>query len=205
MFTKSQVAFLLSAEKLFEFTSGEAYFWTFTFKKVYHDWQYPMLWHKFIEQLRDSHYGMCWGLRVIEPHKEHGLHYHAIMGCRVSVDLARRIGKRWGIGRVQVTRCNIHAAKYLSKYLTKRSLLYPGMRRWGTIGGFRAVKVNDIEVDSMFHRNSRKLWEGKKVGYRVTNCVMAQTRLYGEVHEWPETSHELVGWELENWEKHNEN
>lgn len=149
--TKSEAAFRLSAEILFE-ESAPIYFWTFTFEDVYHHWEYPGAWRRFVRDIADLYAGALRGLRVIEPHVEHGLHYHALLNERVYVGLVRRIGKRYGIGRVQVERANRGSIDYLAGYLSKefgrQRPLHVGGARWGGVGGFAPVRVRDVEVQS---------------------------------------------------------
>lgn len=164
LLTKSKAAFLMTAHKLFECAArkrASCYFWTFTFKRVLHDWEYPERWHKFIRELSDMHAGMC-GVRVVEPHKRHGLHYHCIIDVRVSRHVVCAIGKKYGIGFVWVERCDMGTAHYLSKYLGKESrrmlsLTGRRLRKWGTIGGFQGVRYKDIVVDSAYMRARRRI------------------------------------------------
>lgn len=185
-YSKSQAAFLLTCEKLFD-TWPHPYFWTFTFRKVYPDWYYPNAWAAFTTELGNLHGGMLMGVRVIEPHETHGLHYHAIINLRVSCHLVNRVAKRFGLGRVSVERCNMGAAHYLVPYLNKTQPLAKGMRRWGTIGGFKGVNTNAIVVDSPFQRNMTLLNQGRKVGYKICNEVYKFTMLLGEFKDWPKS------------------
>lgn len=173
MLTKSRAAFLMTCEKLFDCAKRkrqQTYFWSFTFKRTYHDWDYPLLWHGFIRELRNLHWGMC-GVRVIEPHVEHGLHYHAIIDTRVSVHVVRAIGRKYGIGRVLVERCDMGAAIYLSKYLTKHgppmfSRTGRRLAKWHTIGAFEGVRKNAVWIDSPYMRARRRIVQEKvEFGY----------------------------------------
>lgn len=150
--TRSEAAFHLSCEKLFD-ENDNIYFWTFTFTDVLDDWIYSYRWKGFARTLCQCLYGgTLLGLRVIEPHESHGLHYHALLNQRVWVRMVRRIGKRWGIGRVHVEKADRDTARYLAKYLRKGAFNSPvRLSKWGTVGGFKAVRVQDIIVESGFN------------------------------------------------------
>jgi len=190
MLSKSQAAFVMSARKFFA-TRRVVYFWTFTFKKVWPDWYYMTAWNKFQTDLKNHFAGFVQGLRVIEIHPGgHGLHFHAIIDRRLSVHTMRRFGRRVGMGRMQVEVATPGAAEYLAKYLAKRNMLSKGMRKWGTIGGFKGVKTKDVVVDSIFHRNQKLLCKGKQVSYQVTTWILQMSILWGEWPEWPDNIRE---------------
>ena len=155
MKTKSAVAFLLSAEKLFE-VEEKLYFWTFTFRDVLNDWDYSRTWGAFIKALTNMYGGTLRGLKVVEFHKRHGAHYHALLNKRICVGLTRRVASRYGIGRVHVKQADGGATEYLSKYLGKefkrQNPAFARMSRWGMIGTFRGTRIRDLEVTSNFSR-----------------------------------------------------
>jgi len=184
IFSKSQAAFILSCERLFD-CYPKCYFWTFTFVDCMPDWWYPKHWSRFVRDLSDLYGGCLFGMKVLEPHTEHGLHYHAILNRRVSVHLVRRIGKRYGIGRVQVKRADMGSAYYLAKYLSKGGAIHKGMHRWNTVGGFVGVKCKNIEIDSPYHRTMKKLCFGQKVGFGVASQIFRFSRLHGDFEDWP--------------------
>jgi hypothetical protein len=62
----------------------------------------------------------------------------------------RRIGHRYGFGRAFVERADPDSAFYLAKYIAKRQDLWPGMRRWGTVGGFDHCRKHDVIVEGGF-------------------------------------------------------
>jgi len=177
---------LLTCQRFFE-VWPKPYFWTFTFRDVMPDDWYPQHWHRFIVHLNNLHGGHIMGVRVVELHEEHGLHYHAILNMRISIHLVNRIARKYGIGRVGVEECNFGAAEYLVPYLNPRdgAKITKGMRQWGTIGGFKGTKTCDIEIDSPFHRNMRLLNSGGKVGFKICNEVFRFSAKYGDFHEWP--------------------
>lgn len=175
----------MTCQKLFT-VYPKCYFWTFTFKDVYPDWWYPQHWDVFCKNLEHLYGGWIPGVRVIEPFPGgHGLHYHAIVGVRVYKGLVDRVGKRVGMGRTHVVKCDINTAFYLAKYLTKKSNLHRGMRKWGMMGGFVGVKKNDIQTDSIFHRNMAELFHGKKVGFVMSSAVKLRSEIYGPLETWP--------------------
>jgi len=142
------------------------YFWTFTFREVLPDWHYPYRWQKFIRELVHGIYGgNVAGLRVIEPHQEHGLHYHALLNKRIWVRIVRRIAYKYGIGRVQVSKgpVDIDTADYLGKYLDKKRFgTLTRIARWHSVGNFKAIHKNNIEVISPFNAVVREHLEAKK-------------------------------------------
>ncbi len=153
--TKSEAAFILSAQEFFDQTPY-VYFWTFTVVGVYPDWCYSQIWCRFIRSLCDLYGNTLRGLKVVELHKKHGIHWHALLNKRIWVGEVRRIGKRYGIGRVHVKLANRGSIAYLAKYVSKQfkseQRLHARCCRWGTVGGFRGVRVKDIQIDSVFHR-----------------------------------------------------
>ena len=156
--TKSEAAFRLSAEKFFAQTR-RVYFWTFTARRVFADWHYAQVWARFVRELEDVYGGTVQGVKIVELHKSHGIHWHALLNRRIDVDGVRRIGARYGIGRVHVKLANRGSINYLAKYVSKEfkrgQKLHAHCARWGTVGGFRGVRVQDIEIDSVFHRAVR--------------------------------------------------
>jgi len=166
LYTKSQAAFILSALRLFEI-GHPVYFWTFTFAKVYHDWQYPPLWAKFARDIYHLYGGYICGLRVVEPHEEHGLHYHLLVNQRISIHLVRRIAKRYGIFWIHVHRkpVSIGTAYYLAKYLTKKAPKLFGPKRWGTFGGFHHCRKSDVVLSSPYTKARRKLAPSRRIPY----------------------------------------
>lgn len=164
--TKSKAAFLLTCEKLFDI-GDPVYFWTFTFKNVYPDWWYPAAWRVFIREVGDIYGGMFYGVRVIEPHDEHGLHYHMLINRRISIHHVRRIAGKVGIFWVDVVKRPVDRAAsfYLAKYLTKDTYRLYGVHRWHTVGALVSVRVNDVEVDSSYMRARRICVGRQKVPY----------------------------------------
>jgi len=159
--TKTQAAFILSAEKLFEL-GARVYFWTFTFREVWPDWWYPSVWRCFTRDLGNLYGGNYCGVRVLEPAEHHGLHYHCLINRRMNIHLIRRIGAKYGMHIIKVKRCGKREGviRYLLPYLNPlRCGITPGMRRWGTMGAFIGVKVNNIIVETPYMD-----WRRRRVG-----------------------------------------
>jgi len=190
---KSHCAFQFSVNRLFD-SFKKVYMWTLTWKSVMPDFRYGLLFHQFMRELNDRHGGLLMGLRVVEVHPGgHGLHYHLLLNMRVSIRLVQKIGKKYGIGHCWVTPCNRESAYYIGKYLSKESPLSKGMRRWGTIGGFKQSRVNDIQIDSTFHRNMAKVFGGMKVSLPETTWVWSMSAKHGAVGNWPDPTHRYTG------------
>lgn len=169
--TKSEVAFRMSAARLFE-ENRKVYFWTFTFTEIWEDWVYSRQWARFWRAFCDSTNFFIGGLKVVELHPGgHGIHYHCLLNKRLPVSEIRRIGKRFGVGRVHVVAANKGAGEYLAKYLSKRETgLSKHIRKWSTVGGFEGVKVANIEVDTDFVRKLRDVKGGRHItfaGYQI--------------------------------------
>lgn len=157
MYTKSKAAFIMTCNRMFD-NWEDIYFWTFTFKDVYEDSRVMKFWADFSNALCRKMGNMLLGVRVVEVHPGgHGLHFHALLNQRVPMWLVRRVGYRFGIGICWVEKCDRGTAFYLAKYLSKEHQLAPGARHWGTIGGFEACRVRDIEVDSILTHNVRAM------------------------------------------------
>lgn len=151
MLSKSEAAFRFTIQKLFA-TVPKVYFWTFTVKKSYPDWCYPQIWSRFFREMQNVFGDTLLGVRVVERHKRHGLHWHCLLNRRVWVGEVRRIGARYGIGRDHVAVATIEVGDYLAKYLSKQwdeeTLSYAKGSRWSTIGSFRGVRVRDLQLES---------------------------------------------------------
>ena len=127
----------------------------------------------FLKHLRNVLEGDWGGVRVAELHKEHGVHYHALINRRLSVDVVRRVARCHGIGRIFVEVADNNGAAYLSKYLSKQRagpLCRSGRRarRWASFGPIRKTRVCDVVNDSPMwvYRRANNLpflgyrWEG---------------------------------------------
>jgi len=75
----------------------------------------------------------------------------------MSVHIVRRVGRRFGIGRVSVEKADMGAAYYLAPYLGKRKKFATRLRTWGAVGGFLACRVGNVEKQSPYHDNMRRL------------------------------------------------
>jgi len=188
-FTRSQAAFVFSVERLFAM-GKPVYFWTFTFKRVYDETDYAWRWTSFVKAIEYAHCnrrgrGRMFGLRVVEPHESHGLHYHALLNFRLSVHIVRRVGVRFGIGRVDVIRCeDSGVGLYLAKYLAKRKEFATRIRSWGAIGGFLVCRGKDVEIDSPYTRVREALVGSAKLSYSTSSYLYHMARLRGDVSKW---------------------
>lgn len=184
--SKSSAAFYMTCERLFQ-TQEYVYFWTFTFKNVYADWIYSNAWAGFIRELSNWYGQGLFGVRVIEPHKSHGLHYHALLNQRIPIGLVRRIGKKYGIGHVWVKRADPGSIGYLAKYLQKAkdNPLHPGMQRWHTVGGFVGVRKNDLVLECLTSNVMRQFsaFMGQ-IHFGVSCLLYHYARCYGYLGDW---------------------
>lgn len=190
--TKSAMAFHFSVERMFSMWPNQIYFWTFTWVKVQPDWRYTIQFHDFSRELYHRYGGMVKGLRVVEVHPgefSHGLHVHALLNQRVHIRWVLAVTKKYGIGRVDCRKAKPEQGHYLAKYMTKESDgLSKGMRRWGTIGGWRHTKVKDIEVESQFHDNMREVQNRLRKKQLTTDCIHTiylNSTLHGAIENWP--------------------
>lgn len=143
----------MTAQTLFR-EYPKIYMWTLTFAAVQTDWEGSKLFSAFLNHLRQVVGRTGWGgLRVVELHREHGIHYHLLVTERLAVDLVRRIGRCYGIGRIHVCRAQPHSAAYLAKYLSKQKkgpITQSGrnMRRWAAFGDVPRTRIKDLINES---------------------------------------------------------
>jgi hypothetical protein len=136
---------------------AKLYFWTFTYRDV-HSLKIAMrLWNEFLTILKRK-LGFR-GVRVLELHDEHGVHFHVITNKRYKIRPILAIGERYGFGRTHVEwiRDVAGGIAYLCKYLSKpRSACLKGVRLWAAFGEVARTRVCDIVVDSPFVRILRE-------------------------------------------------
>jgi len=183
MITKTRAAFELTALRLWETNSCKVYFWTFTFYTVHSDWESSELFSAFLRDLRRTIGGDWGGVRVAELHREHGLHFHALINRRLALDVVRRVAKRHAIGRIHVCRADQTAAGYLAKYLSKqkdgpKTKSGRNMRRWASFGNVVKTRVSDLVNNSPMwvYRREHNL---RFLGYRFER-VLAECWNRGE-------------------------
>lgn len=146
METRSQTAFRWTVEGLFQ-RNESVYLWTLTMAEQIPGWWVPNTFDIFKRGLLDF-IGKFEGVRVFEWHVNHGIHIHMLINRRVPVGVVRRIGKRYGFGRVHVVKADENAARYLGKYLCKDAgRLWPYGRQWASLGG-RGVRVRDVQIET---------------------------------------------------------
>ena len=151
--TKTTAAFLLTADRLFADKTQKVYFWTFTFCVVHDDWEASSYFASFLNHLRKVIGGDWGGVRVVELHRDHGCHYHALINRRLAVDIVRRVARCHAIGRIFVELADADAAAYMGKYLSKQCkgpLTKSGRnaRRWAAFGPVARTRVSDLVNDS---------------------------------------------------------
>jgi hypothetical protein len=148
---KSRTAFEYTIRKME--AKGKLYFWTFTYRDV-HSLKTAMgLWNEFLTLLKRK-IGFR-GVRVLELHDEHGVHFHVVTNKRYKIRRILAIGIRYGFGRTHVERVTDVAGgiAYLCKYLSKRRApCLRRMRLWAAFGSIERTRVADIVVDSPFVR-----------------------------------------------------
>lgn len=191
MAQRSKEAFLFSVQRLWAET-GEMYLWTFTFREVPEsdDWaldQWVAACKKGARDFRGIH-----GLRVIELHKLHGIHFHLLLNKRFPIERMLRIFWPFGFGRIGVVKCgSCGAGNYLAKYLAKqhRDKCFLGRRRrWGAFGGFRNCRCSDVEFGGVFSEN-KWIFAGARFGSQSQRAraywALMGASMFGHVGEWP--------------------
>ena len=157
---RSETAFASTGKRFGEYLrdKGEsAYFWTFTASEKHPDWFYAYMWKSFVREIgarfRYDYPGLH-GIKTIQRHRKGGLHWHCIINKRVDVNWARRVGAKYGIGRimrVEQVRNLKGALDYTKRYIGREAIKGQGCRlqSWGTIGRAPyAVRVRDIVVEN---------------------------------------------------------
>lgn len=186
-------AFCFSVERLYEETK-ELYFWTFTFRNVPEsdDWALEQ-WDKFLK--RWTYYGgRIHGLRVIELHKTHGMHFHVLLNKRYPIEKVLTMAWPLGFGRIEVHRVEEweggvkamvdYLAAYLKKGYTKTHWI-GRRRRWAAMGGFKPTRCKDIEYDTAFHRNKKLLYGEHQVDWKELSVLCGASN-YGDFEDWPQ-------------------
>lgn len=222
--TKSKMAFHFSVEKMFR--EGKVFMWTLTFTKAKQDDQALYCWNHLSKALQ-KHFPLARGLRVTERHPgeiffgdielSHGLHFHLLLNQRVPKSWLEKVGRKWGFGWTWVKKCKLSDALYCGKYLSKEGELKKGYRRWGTIGGFNQIKKSDIEIDSTFHRNFRRIQNRVKIT-QVTpdllHSIYLNSEKHGPIENWPSDmiqygnrskeliTPEMLGFPVKDWGRH---
>lgn len=151
---KSQAAFEFTVKKM-ERNSSKLYFWTFTYRDV-HSLKTAMgLWNEFLTMLKRK-LGFR-GVRVLELHEEHGVHFHVVTDQRFKIRQILEIGPRYNFGRSNVklvTDVQGNVA-YLCKYLSKRRPpCLKRVRLWAGFGDVERTRVADIISAARVHASS---------------------------------------------------
>jgi hypothetical protein len=162
--TKSKAAYLFATQTL---GKDSLYMWTFTFAEVLNIKDTRKRWN-YLLTLMKRRWPKLAGLRVFELHKNHGLHVHLVTNRWIDVNVARKLAKKAGWGRIHVMRIPPERASYLAKYLSKqRPECFKGWRLWAGFGEWEWTKVKDIVFDSFLCRIYRACkeafsWTGNK-------------------------------------------
>jgi len=195
--SKQKMAFQFSVDKLFR-DSSKVYMWTVTMKQATPDTKTMYCWNKLSRELQHE-MPLLRGLRITERHPgakmfedlwvSHGLHFHLLVNSRIPKWLLDRIGRKWGFGFTWVRKADMEKALYCGKYMTKQNHdLQTGCRKWGTIGGFESTRVRDVEMDSTFHRNFRKVQKAvqmRQMSLDLLHTIYLNSEKFGDIAEWP--------------------
>jgi len=172
MNTKSRTAFASTAKRFTDYCTAldtGIYFWTFTLRNEYKDFQAPYIFSRVMTTVKDRYRHdsiLFGGVRVIERQKKGRPHWHALVNKRIPIDWLEHVGAPLGMGWmwVEQARSSRAAVSYLSKYLQKENgngFTGLGMPVWGTIGHapFRTVS-KDIIIRSVYTRFLARLRKG---------------------------------------------
>lgn len=211
--SRTKAAFVFSVARLFG-ESEKVYFWTFTFVTTPINDDYGMEdFNTFMKRIA-WHFPRMRGLRVVELHKRHGIHFHVLINIRIPMRVMKRIARGTGnivgvnryldFGKMWVEECDEEIANYLSKYLSKQyrdKYQFEHRRRWGTIGGFRQTKCADIVIVNEALRNRRRIYGYAQCGFKEILMIQHYTNLWGHVDKWPRECLALVRRQNINWLK----
>lgn len=158
MLSKSKTAFLLTTRRMFDEPGERVYFWTFTFRTVHSDWDASHCFSEFLNHLKKVLDGDWGGVKVAELHKDHGVHFHALINRRLAIDIVRRVAELHGFGRIQVEKADKKACNYLAKYLTKNqhnkmfARTGRSLRKWDAFGPIKkqATRLKDLTNESTY-------------------------------------------------------
>jgi hypothetical protein len=150
-------------DSLFE-RSSHVYMWTFTFPETLHAWLAAHSWLTLWQKL-NNYYGRCSGVRVMEFHRDHGIHFHVLIDRRVSIDVVRRMCRQCGFGRVHVCEIRREDRYYVAKYVNKDRDMPQGLRRWASFGTKHKTRCRDLEMRSSVADAMRQAYaEAKSAG-----------------------------------------
>jgi len=191
----SRAAFLLSVIKL-EKATGRLYFWTFTFLTCQDDDVACAKWAEMCMNAR-RHFAGVHGLRVLELHDSHGIHFHLLLNKRFPIRRMLALAKPFGFGRIGVEAADDGAGDYLAQYLKPGQNAEDGLkkhrRRWGAFGGFKACRQVDVEYVSEYQANTFLL--PKEPNFRQ-RLVVGKYSTFGSYADWPDVIRENCHVEL---------
>lgn len=154
---KSRTAFEFTVRKMLR-ECGKLHFWTFTFRDVYSFKEALSRWNEFLTMLKRK-LGFR-GVRVLELHEEHGVHFHVLTNRRFPIREILGLGEKYGFGRTHVKFVEDvkKAVGYLCKYLSKpRPPCLKGARLWAAFGDVPRTRVADVVTDTPFSRLLRRV------------------------------------------------
>lgn len=189
---KSRYAYKMTCENFTQYakdTGSGLYFWTFTLRKAQEDSFVGGMFSAFIRRV--CHWYRLdmvplGGVRVIERHKSGVPHWHSVVNKRIPVDELRKLGKRFGIGRMEVKKVYYSrgAFDYLREYMEKEKTFQGrGVRlsKWSTFGFTPfATKVNDVVCENSATRALSRVRSEAFNGERVPNWLCRD--LIGSMH-----------------------
>lgn len=185
--SRTATAFAFTCERLAHY-NPELYFWTFTFRQVPFNDTWAMWQYNFLSRKLKNIDPLLRGIRVVELHRSHGIHFHALINRRIPIDRVRRMGWPHGFGRMSVQKADLGSASYMAKYLTKQYREDNGFgqrRRWGAIGGFPVTRCRDVVYDTDYTRNHQAMFGGLKVPYGLAMLLRSYSDVWGECWQWP--------------------
>jgi len=187
LLNRTAQAFTFTVERL-AFWNPKLYFWTFTYRDVpYNDIWAMWQWSRFRMKMHNA-FPLIKGVRVVELHRSHGIHFHALINERIPLERVRRIGWPMGFGRMSVQIADTGSASYMAKYLTKAYRERNGFgqrRRWGAIGGFPVCRCRDVIYDTDYTRNHQAMFGGLQIPCGLAMLMRSYSDIWGECWQWP--------------------
>jgi len=187
LLSRTAQAFTFTVERLATY-NPKLYFWTFTYRQVpFNDTWAMWQWAQFMRKVNNA-FPLLKGVRVVELHRSHGIHFHALVNDRIPLERFRRIGWPHGFGRLSVQAADIGSAGYMAKYLTKSYREQNGFgrrRRWGAMGGFPVCRCRDVVYDTDYMRNHQAMFGGLKIPCGLAMIMRSYSDVWGECWQWP--------------------
>jgi hypothetical protein len=185
---KSKLAFRWSLEKLFS-SSKSCYLWTLTIPdNDYHvakirDYSHRM--NLFFRALSRKYKNIPI-IRVYEFGEENGrFHCHFVTNKSLYIRDLLQISKHYGLGRINVKKCNSEIIPYLEKYLSKGFTsksetirkYSKGLRKWG-VRNFDYIRVYTVKHFSLKSTISKKIYAFLKNYMEHRKIFMHMTAIF---------------------------